>query len=385
MLGQKLKAALKEAGYSQTRTALATGVSEATISQLLCHGIWPRRTPGELRDKLRQLLLQHISEPEILEAFKEIDSGPIREQEEEKEEFFMIRKQALSPEARKQFRIFRDIFSDFLNDPDDIFFSPYLKYLDEVLYQTARGGGLLALVGESGSGKSTLRKHLLHRLETSDSNVMVIEPYVISMDDDSKAKSTLRPNHICEAVIAVVDPGAKKGGSPEARFKLMHDALAASHKINNRHCLIIEEAHSMPIPTIRALKRFYELESGMSRLLSIILIGQRELKNKLSEKNASVREVVQRTELLEIPPLEDVEGYVRHRCKRSEADFERIFAKDAMAELRMKLTGPSSKQGKPGSSLLYPLLVGNVLAKAVNLAAEMGLQQVNADVIRAVK
>lgn len=98
----------------------------------------------------------------------------------------------------------------------------------------------------------------------------------------------------------------------------MHNILKASAQVGQRHVLIIEEAHALAIPTLKHLKRFYELQDGFKKLLSIILIGQTELEKKLSEHNPEVREVVQRCELVKLPPLDNhVEGYLRHKLDRA--------------------------------------------------------------------
>ncbi|XLM22759.1 AAA family ATPase, partial [Chromobacterium piscinae] len=91
-----------------------------------------------------------------------------------------------------------------------------------------------------------------------------------------------------------------------------------SHAAGYRHCLVIDEAHSLPIPTLKHLKRFFELELGFKKLLSIILIGQPELKVKLSERDAAVREVVQRCEMVELAPLEGgrLEEYLKFKLER---------------------------------------------------------------------
>ena len=53
--------------------------------------------------------------------------------------------------------------------------------------------------------------------------------------------------------------------------------------------------------------------------------------------------------------------------------------------LRAKLTISSNRPNRSGAvSLLYPLAVGNLLIACMNLAAELGVQVVNADVVKGV-
>ncbi|HBU7864623.1 TPA: AAA family ATPase, partial [Escherichia coli] len=110
---------------------------------------------------------------------------------------------------------------------------------------------------------------------------------------------------IAEAIISTIAPLESIKRSQDARFRQLHRVLKDSSQAGFSHVLVIEEAHSLPIPTLKHLKRFFELESGFKKLLSIVLIGQPELADKLSERNMEVREVVQRCEVVELLPLDN--------------------------------------------------------------------------------
>lgn len=148
-----------------------------------------------------------------------------------------------------------------------------------------------------------------------------------------------------------------------------------------KHLLVFEEAHSLPKPMFKALKRIFEWKKGMARLLAILLIGQTELRDKLAEDSKEVREAIQRMELVELGALDDLEGYVRHRCERAGVSFDAIFAPDALPELALRLVGPRDKKGL-AKSLLFPLLVGNTLTKAINKAEDLKMEKVNAAIIQ---
>ena len=395
MIGPDLKVALKAAGIPQAQFARTLGISPTALSFIIKHDIWPKKNTAEAQQRIRQFLLDNGANPKAVNeampksktvakkgAKAKTPRATKKPTQQKDKGFYMIRKQILTPEAKRQFGLYREIFTDVLTSEKDVYLTPEMRYVRECLYQTARHGGLLALYGQSGSGKTTLRRELVERLKNDPGQTIVIEPYVLGMEGESNKVTGLRSVHLSEAIMAAVSPSFTPQGTPERRFRNMHKLLKESSEANNRHVVIIEEAHSLPITTIKHLKRFYELENGFTRLLSIILIGQNELKNKLSETDAAVREVVQRMELLELRPLDDLEGYVRHRCKRAEADFEAIFDKDAMPALHQHLTGPAQKNGSVGEPLHYPLLVGNTLTKAMNKAAELGLPRVTADAIK---
>lgn len=137
------------------------------------------------------------------------------------------------------------------------------------------------------------------------------------------------------------------------------------------------------------MKRFYELQDGFKKLLSIMLIGQPELEVKLSEHNPEVREVVQRCELIKLPPLDNhVEGYLRHKFKRVDLDFDSVFAPDAVEAIRALLR-QTVTEGNRGArvareqSLCYPLAINNLVTRAMNEAVKISAPKVNAALIQA--
>lgn len=373
---------LQDIQLSQNAFAKELGMSPSAVSLLINHNSWPAKThPEALSYAIKKILADNGASPDLIKTAME--SIPMPEPKQKQQEvIFTMRKQVLTQQARKHFKVFRDIFGDQMNEAEDVFMNDDLRYVRECLYQTALHGGFMALVGQSGSGKSTLRQDLKGRISREEKRIVVIEPYVLGMEGTGKDTSNkMNTSHICEAVLQALRPSAHIGGSPQARFKKMHDALKESAEAGFRHVLIVEEAHGMRTTAIKHLKRLYELEHGMTRLLSIILIAQPEIMTKLSENNAEVREVVQRLEILHLDPLDDVQRYVAHRCARAGTAFDKIFTPDAMTALAEKLRGPRQKNGMPGASLLYPLLVGNHLTKAMNLAAELGLDKVNGDAV----
>ncbi len=163
----------------------------------------------------------------------------------------------------------------------------------------------------------------------------------------------------------------------------MHDLLKASRSAGYSHLLAIEEAHCLPVATLKHLKRFLELKQGLGRLLGICLVGQPELKNRLSDRNPEVREVVQRCELVELQPLDnDLEAYLKHKFERMEIKLDDVLAPDACDALRARLIS-LPRGGKPSDarSLCYPLVVNNLVTRAMNAAAAAGWAKVDGQVI----
>ena len=136
--------------------------------------------------------------------------------------------------------------------------------------------------------------------------------------------------------------------------------------------------------TLKSLKRFYELKDGLHRLLSIILIGQTELEQKLKNTDAAVREVVQRCDVVRVGPIEDIAAFLGFRFSRAGLDVGNLITPDGIEELKRRLTVAQDNSGR-GLYMAYPLMITNLTIAALNLAAEVGERQVTADVVRMVQ
>ena len=394
---------IDKAGFKQAAAARAVGLSVGTFSKAVALGQWPKVDAASYQQALRQLLMEHgIAAADIDRAMRALENKnaphtpskaragrtPSTCKSKKGDAAMLLRKQAFTQEARKAFGLTRDPFTDDVQDAADVFTSPDVRYVRESMWATARHGGMLAVVGESGAGKSTLRRDLIDRIRRESASMIVCEPYVLGMEENDERGRTLKAAAIAEAVIASVAPLEKPRRSAEARFRQLHHLLRESYRSGNRHVLVIEEAHGMPTATLKHLKRFFELEDGFKKLLSIILIGQTELRMKLSEQNAEVREVVQRIEIVELPALDNhLADYLAFKFKRVGLQLDQVMDAGAVDALREKLS--IAKRGtRPNQrelhSLLYPLAVANVTTAAINLAASIGAPQVTAEIIKEV-
>ena len=391
----KLKQVLQGVGRPQSALAESLKLSGAAVAQLLNHSQWPRSLDiADLQGRIRMFLTESgANDADIANAFEEVDlpcsntaDPALKEDPSGEDEPMLLPKQTLLPPTRKAFGMFRDPFDE-LSCAQDMWTSPDIRYVREAMYQTAKHGGFLAIEGESGAGKSTLRRDLVNRLVEKNDQVIIIEPYVLaSEDNDTKGKS-LKSTHIAEAMMAAVSPLTKPKNSPEARFAQLHKVLKESHAAGYRHCLVIEEAHSLPIPTLKHLKRILELEVGFTKLVSIIMIGQPELSVKLSARNADVREVVQRCERITLPPIEGarLEEFLKFRFDRAGKALGEVMDATGIQAIATRLSQPARRGGRDETvSLLYPLAIGNLVIAAMNLAANLGAPIVTADIVKGV-
>jgi len=385
-----LKKRLNDKGVLQTALAIHCEVSDATIAQLLNHGIWPKT--AKKSDALRAKILEFLAEKEVandgvfdvmtaepmkhLQAVPKPLSGKSEKSESQEDEHMLLRRQSLTQEARRHFNLTRHPFSD-LQCVEDMWASPDIRYVRESMMSTAKHGGFLALVGESGSGKSTILTDMEQRILNEKLPITLIKPYVLAAEETDHKGTMLKSAHVAESILRTLSPNAPMRISPEARFRQIHNALRDSHRSGYSNCIVIEEAHAMPVTSLRHLKRILELREGFASLVSVILIGQPELLIKLSERNADVREVVQRCEVVMLVPMrpEGVEGFLAHRFGRVGIKVADVIDTSGINQLCARLVS------KAGTSQLHPLAVENFMLAAMNIAASIGTPVIDASVI----
>ncbi|MBX9935035.1 MAG: AAA family ATPase [Burkholderiaceae bacterium] len=395
-----LSLTLQQLGLSQREVALHTGLSQSTVSRINT-GQWPARNPHQARKRLEQCLRHYGASAEQLlalfarstkklvpqvsntcstvpEVSLEAQINPSNE-----EDPMLLQNESLTPEARKHFTLPRNPFVDDVQSPDDVYQTPSVRYVRAALMDCAQHHGFVAVVGESGAGKTTLAEDLEERIKAERRDVLIIRPYVLAMEEtDSKGK-TLKSSAIAEAIARALNPTAILPSSPQKRFARVHELLKASRNVGRHHLLLIEEAHCLPTATLKHLKRFLELKDGMQRLLGIALIGQPELRERLSGHNAELREVVQRCEVVELEPLDiELEGYLRHKLGRFGIQYDTVMAPDAVDAIRARLIHmPRGGRASDARSICHPLVVNNLVCRAMNAAARTGWPLVDAQVI----
>ncbi|WP_347484555.1 AAA family ATPase [Vandammella animalimorsus] len=389
---------------SQRELARGAGLSLGSVNHLLQSGELPRRRSSTLRAQLLEFLHDRGARADELAALQPAappqskkkapgaatpEAGiPLTETTQpEKDDPMLLEKSALTLQARQHFGLPRNPFVDDVQTTDDVYQTPSVRYARAALLDCARHHGFMALVGESGAGKSTLAEDLEERLAAGaggGGEVVVIRPYVLAMEENDAKGKTLKSGAIAEAVIAALQPHATPRASAQARFAQVHALLREGQRAGRRHLLLIEEAHNLPTATLKHLKRWLELKDGLRRLIGVALIGQTELRRRLSAQNAEVREVAQRCEIVELEPLNnELEGYLRHKFARFDLPYEKVFAPDALDAIRARLIyTPRGGSARDAISICWPLVVNNLVCRAMNAAAVVGSPVVNADVIR---
>jgi len=142
--------------------------------------------------------------------------------------------------------------------------------LDALLYAIHSGEGIIKVVGEVGSGKTMLCRMLEVRL-SNDVDVIYI------------ANPSLSPDNILHVIAHELNLEANNEMSKVDVMQQIQAHLLKKHASNRQVVLFVEEAQSMPIETLEEIRLLSNLETDQNKLLQMVLFGQPELDEKLSQ------------------------------------------------------------------------------------------------------
>jgi type II secretory pathway predicted ATPase ExeA len=399
-----LKFTAEKLGIGSRELARATGMSLGSVSKYLNTGLLPRKldtqatheavrklcdAKGASARQMARLFKPFIQKQDFFagaqwRAAKEIEADartpaptypPIHNHVEKEDEAMLLQKQTLTQAARQHFELFTNPFDGEVTSLDEMFTNKEFGYIREACWQAASHQRLVAIIGESGAGKTTLLGDLEERIATERKTINVIKPSVLGMEDTPEKGKPVRVAGIMDSIIYTLDSLAIPKRTMEAKTRQLQRMLEDGMKAGQQHLLVIEEAHALPVSTLKHLKRLHELRMGRRPLLGILLLGQTELKAKLNPNRADVREVAQRCEVFELEPLDsDLRAYLAFKLKLVNKKLEDLMEANVVDALRERMVvAKSDNRGKETrTSMVYPLAINNMITALLNQAAELG-------------
>lgn len=314
-----------------------------------------------------------------------IPHPPTHYHSKKEDDDMLLPKQTLTQEARTNFGLFTNPFDGEVTKAEEMYQNTEFRFCREACWQAATHSRFVAIVGESGSGKTTLLGDTEERIETERKPIILIKPSVLGMEGSDKTGKTLKASGIMDAIIYTLDPACTPRQTMEAKTRQLQRMLEDSAKSGNNHLLVIEEAHALPVVTLKHLKRLHELRMGRKPLLGILLLGQTELRAKLNPARHDVREVAQRCEVVSLEPLDaDLGAYLSLRLQRSGKKLDEVMDRDAVDAVRARLTHDSKDlrgTSTGPTSMVYPLAVNNFMTAALNMASELGSKRLTKEFV----
>src|SRR5687767_534485 len=190
-------------------------------------------------------------------------------------------------------------------DPDYLYPSKvHQEALSYLRYGIEGHAGFVVITGEIGSGKTTMLQALLGRLDSNTTVARIVN-------------TLLDPRELLDAIM--LDFGMDPTGiSKPVLLRNLAAFLVRQRQAGKLTLLVIDEAQNLSPATLEEIRMLSNLETEKSKLLQIIMIGQPELRETLSQpKLEQLRQRI--TVSYHLHPLDaaDTANYINHRLKRA--------------------------------------------------------------------
>jgi type II secretory pathway predicted ATPase ExeA len=213
------------------------------------------------------------------------------------------------------------------------------------------------LTGDIGSGKTTLIRRLLRQLG---------DQVVVGLISHTHAR--FKSIHAWALSALSIVPA---DDSEVAQYEALVDTIVRTYANGRRTLLIIDEAQNLSLEVLEELRLLSNVNSEQDLVLQILLVGQPELRQKLSRPE--LQQFAQRVSVdFHLQPLDrnEAHAYVRHRLEVAGRDTP-IFLPEAIEFVHARTKGvPRLINQLCDFALLYAFADGRTMIDA-DLMAEV--------------
>ena len=241
-------------------------------------------------------------------------------------------------------------------DPRYLYFSEmHREALASLFYGIETGCGFLSLIAPPGTGKTTLLLHLLERLRKSAKTVFLFQTQCDSREffrylltDLGVDASTENMAHMHES---------------------LNSMLLSNARCGKRFVLVIDEAQNLKRSVLETVRLLSDFETPSSKLMQIVLCGQPQLADKLSDPDLT--QLRQRISIIcRLQPFarQEVTQYISHRLKVAGYTGKGLFDADALGEITAHSDG-------------IPRNINNICFNALTLGYAKNLEQIDGSTV----
>jgi general secretion pathway protein A len=186
-------------------------------------------------------------------------------------------------------------------DPRFLFLSAkHQEALNHLLFGIRERKGFIELTGEVGAGKTTICRRLLEELGPNYKTALILNP-------------CLSATQLLRAIVTELNLGLRKTDRLSC-LEALNAFVLDQVKQGNDVVVIIDEAQNLSSELLEQVRLLSNLETHDQKLMQIILMGQPELRDKLTQPG--LRQLRQRiTVRYHLGPLNlpETVDYIQHR------------------------------------------------------------------------
>lgn len=232
----------------------------------------------------------------------------------------------------------------------------YREAIASLNYGITQRKGFITLIGEAGTGKTTLLKRLLEDLDPKTKTVFIFNTNVTFEE-------------ILEYIFAEFDLPVHNG-KKLYMLQRLNTFLLEELRSGGNVALLIDEAQDLEFSVLEDLRLLSNLETAKEKILQIVLSGQPELGQKLS--NPILRQLRQRISInCRLLPLsrDEITEYLQYRLQAAGCPDLKLFTREAEDQIYHFSRG-------------VPRLVNVVCDNALVIGYALGKKRIGADIIK---
>jgi general secretion pathway protein A len=244
-------------------------------------------------------------------------------------------------------------------DETNYFFTPAIEAIyEEMRHFIAMRKGFLMLTGDVGLGKTTLLRRLMASFDKSRYNTALILTSFLNQDE------------LLEMVIRDFGLDVSLGSRRIEHLATLNEFLLAESKQGKINVLFIDDAQALDADALDVIRQLSNLETAQSKLIQVVLCGQPELNDTLSQYG--LRQVKSRIALhRQLQPL-DVEqtlAYIHHRLRHA----------GAVNQIEITAAGLQALFGSTGG---FPRRIHHLMDRCLYALVAAGDREIDRNLVR---
>ncbi len=199
---------------------------------------------------------------------------------------------------------------------------PHQEALQVLKTALEEGEGFIKVTGEVGTGKTLVLRKLMNADWSWNFEIAYLpNPYLTAAE--------MRVSLARELGIEGLSDGSELSVTDAINRRLIE-----IHREGRRVMVLIDEAQDLPDETMEAIRLFGNLETESEKLIQIVLFGQPELDQRLSQdKFRQFRQRISFSYSLRPLNLPETEAYIQYRLKIAGYEGYQLFTRSAVKKL----------------------------------------------------